>query len=501
MVTCFSDAFICVLGAENKAMHAVSGGRLLPASPVSSASCNTSSTWRIPHPTVSSPEFSDSKEEEDMDIDPDEISQRADSVLQMSSALSPRNRSLTLFSLSDLTISEQYRKPAKRELSKRAYSFHSPSSQNTSASSLNPAKQTVCALTYESLESDCHSSNLSDVGLSHLSSPGITRKEQLSLASLNQVNGISIAHGTLQSPCLPYGQHKLRNKSFLFSVAFLIIAVAMFVGVYHSPAAHCVDNIDLKSLRHELEHRVHGQCIAANVVMKRLEEFTTASNKRLLVMSFHGWTGIGKNFMSSIVAQHLPSINIHKFLVPLHFARAVENDGSLLSDWIISNISSPSCGLLLFIIDEIDKAHGSLVHSLRETLIELSTRSNVNFRAIFLLLTNDGAAEINGAVTDVLTNGGSREDLQLADLVPSLSSEWYRELVSAKLIDQVVPFLPLERQHVAQCAEAELRQRQAPVTRQLIDDIVNSLSYFPADALLFSSSGCRRITHLVDLFL
>ena len=262
-----------------------------------------------------------------------------------------------------------------------------------------------------------------------------------------------------------------------------------------------MDNIDLKSLRHELEHRVHGQHIAVNIVVKRLQEFTTASEQRLLVMSFHGWTGIGKNFMSSIIALHLPPTNIHKFIVPLHFARVTENDAALLSDWVTSNVSSPSCGLHLFIIDEIDKAHGSLVHSLRESLVKLSVRSDLSCRAIFLLLTNDGATGINTAVRDVLMNGGSREDLELANLMPSLSSEWYTELESAKLIDQVVPFLPLERQHVAQCTEAELKLRRAHITQQLIDDILNSLSYFPADMSLFSSSGCRRITHLVDRFL
>jgi len=495
------------LAAESEAMHAVGGGHLSPASPMlCHVSTSCSSTWRMPRSTVSSPEFSDSKDEEDMDIDPDENSPRADSVLQLSPASLARNRSVTPFLLSDLCISEQYCKPAtscvKRESSKCTRSINFLSSEITSQSSVysaSLAKQSPYALTYESSESDCNLSNLSYV--TKVSSSNVTRKDELSLAQLNEGQSISLSHGTVKSASLPQGQHKLGSRTLLFCVTFLMIVVAIFAGVYHLPATHCVDSIDLRSLHHELEHRVHGQHIAVNVVIKRLEEFTTASNKRLLVMSFHGWTGIGKNFMSSIIAQYLPPTNIHKFIVPLHFASDTDSHASLLSDWFMSNVSSPSCGLHLFIVDEIDKAHDSLVHSLRESLTQLSAKSDLSCRAILLLLTNDGASEINTAITKVLTTGGSRQDLELADLIPVVNSQWYTELVSAKLIDQVVPFLPLERQHVAQCTEAELKVRRVHVTQQLVDDIVNSLSYFPADISLFSSSGCRRITHLVDLFL
>jgi len=263
----------------------------------------------------------------------------------------------------------------------------------------------------------------------------------------------------------------------------------------------CVHQVDIESLRDELQRRVHGQHVAVKLVISRLQQFTTASDRTQLVMSFHGWTGIGKNFMSSIIARHLPSSNVHKLIIPLHFARATDHDALLLSDWIVSNMSSPSCGLHLFIVDEIDKAVGSLVRSLRQTLSQLLLPSDRRCRAVFLLLTNDGATEINTVVAQALMNGASREDLDYVDLVPHLSSEWYMELTSAGLIDETVPFMPLERRHVAQCTETELRLRQVHITQQLVDDVVNSLLYFPANLSLFSSSGCRRITHLVDRFL
>jgi len=494
-------------------MHKLSSGDLWPASyRVSSPCTSISPVWRQYRSlsAASSPGFSDSKDEEDMDIDPDENSPQTDSVPhRSSSSLVRRCRSLAPFSLSDLHISGQDRKPAQSHEKpvslKHSYSFKFMSGEKTSqlsSASTYCAKQSAYEWTNELGDSDC---DLSDVTRMSSSGTGAAEKAQLVLIPWSEANDDSEARGTLRPASLPQGEHKLlfSAKSFVFSVAFLMIAVAVFVSyVQQSRATQCVDHIDVESLRHELQRRVHGQHIAISVVVKRLEEFTSASDRRQLVMSFHGWTGIGKNFMSSIIARYLPLTNVHKFIVPLHFAHGTDREALLLSEWIISNMTS-SCGLHLFIIDEIDKAPGSWMHSFRETLNKLSLLSDVSCHAVFLLLTNDGATEINTATTELLMNGGVREDLELSDLVSRFSSQFYSELMSSKLVDQTVPFLPLERRHVAQCTEAELRLRHVDVTQQqqLVDDIVNNLSYFPANVSLFSSSGCRRIVHLVDLFL
>jgi len=501
-------------------MHAVTRDHPLPDLPMSTGmpSSNTSSVWRHRHSTMSSPAFSGSKIEEYMDIDQYENNPPTGSFLQQSSALLSCHGRRSLFSLSDLHISEQNNKPLstfeKAASVKRQHSFQLLSAEinlQRSSSVAYSARNSVCTLTSESDDSDCH---LSDVTM--LSSPdttgelecsqslGTTGADQSSLAPLNKPNSGSQTRSMSSAASVPQGQKKLlfTGKSFLFSVAFVFITVAVCISfVQHSPTTDCTDQIDVDSLRRELHCRIFGQHIAVNVIVKSLEEFTTAPDRRQLVMSFHGWTGIGKNFVSRIIAEHLSPTNVHKIIVPLHFAHASDNDGLLLSEWILSNVSSPSCGLHLFIIDEIDKAASSLIYSFHETLSKLSEQSCTTCRAVFLLLTNDGATGINAAITELLKNGGSREDLDHVNLVADLTSQWYTELVSSTSIDEVVPFLPLERQHVAQCVETELKQRQVDITQRLVDDVVNSLSYFPAASSFFSSSGCRRISQLVDLFL
>jgi len=486
-------------------MHAVSSDRLLRTPyRVSTPSPSITSVWRHPRSNASSPGFSDSKDEEDMDIDPGEKSPQTDLVLHSSSILSLRSRSLSLFSLSDLHISERHSKPKTSCEKPMVSSKHSYSPRFKSCEKTSHLSSTSAYCAKQPLRD--RSNELDDSDVTHVSSSGTgaAEKEQLALVPWSDTDDDSQTRDTLKSASLPQGHRKLMfgAKSCVLSVTILMVTFAVFISYMHeSPATRCVDHIDVNSLRHELQQRVHGQHIAINVVVKRLKEFLSASNRQQLVMSFHGWTGIGKNFMSSIIAQYLPPTNVHKFIVPLHFAHSTQSEALSLSDWITSNMSSPACGLHLFIIDEIDKAPGSLVHALREALNELSLRSDVSCRAVFLLLTNDGATEINAAVTESLMDGGTREDLELEDLVPHFSSELYSELMSAKLVDQAVPFLPLERRHVALCTEAELRLRHVDVTQQLVDDILNNLSYFPTDISLFSSSGCRRIAHLVDLFL
>jgi len=486
-------------------MHAVSRDHLLPTS--YRVSTPSPSGWRHPRSNVSSPGFSDSKDEEDMDIDPDENSPPTDFILHNSSISLLRSRSLSLFSLSDLHISESQSKPETSRQKPPMSSKHSQSprlksSEKTSdfsSPSTCYAKQPLRDRSLELDESDHLSSDVTCV-----SGTGAALKEQLALVPWNDGNNDSQTRDTLKTAGLPKGHHKLLfgAKCCVLFVAILMTAIAIFVScVLQSPATQCVDHIDVNSLCRELQQRVHGQHIAVNVVIKRLEEFLSASSRQQLVMSFHGWTGIGKNFMSSIIAQYLPLTNVHKFIVPLHFAHGTHSEALSLSNWIVSNMSSPACGLQLFIIDEIDKTPGSVVHALRETLNRLSIQSNICCRAVFLLLTNDGATEINAAVTEALMIGAVRQELELEDLLPRFGSEFYSELMSAKLIDQVVPFLPLERRHVAQCTEAELRLRGVDITPQLVDNVLNSLSYFPSDVSLFSSSGCRRIAHLVDLYL
>ena len=73
-------------------------------------------------------------------------------------------------------------------------------------------------------------------------------------------------------------------------------------------------------------------------------------------------------------------------------------------------------------------------------------------------------------------------------------------VIDSSLIDVYVPFLPLERKHVSLCAEREAADRNLSLTKAGLASIVESLTYWPADSGLFSTTGCKRVANKLDLY-
>ena len=79
----------------------------------------------------------------------------------------------------------------------------------------------------------------------------------------------------------------------------------------------------------------------------------------------------------------------------------------------------------------------------------------------------------------------------------------YSRMIEKNLVDVFVPFLPLERRHVKTCIRNELNRKYVSDTwtEEMVDDIADQLTYWPADLKLFSTSGCKRVAQKVDLLL
>lgn len=59
-------------------------------------------------------------------------------------------------------------------------------------------------------------------------------------------------------------------------------------------------------LEADLHGQLHGQHLAKAVVVRRVQEFLQSPRpEKALVLSFHGWSGTGKNFVARMVASHL----------------------------------------------------------------------------------------------------------------------------------------------------------------------------------------------------
>jgi len=56
-----------------------------------------------------------------------------------------------------------------------------------------------------------------------------------------------------------------------------------------------------------MDKNFFGQHIASDIILSALKGNSRRSsyNKKPLVLSFHGWTGCGKNFISDLIASHM----------------------------------------------------------------------------------------------------------------------------------------------------------------------------------------------------
>lgn len=76
----------------------------------------------------------------------------------------------------------------------------------------------------------------------------------------------------------------------------------------------------------------------------------------------------------------------------------------------------------------------------------------------------------------------------------------FSEIVEKNLIDVYVPFLPLEKSHIKKCIAQELKLRGQKINKQIIENVASQIIYYPPQFELFSVSGCKKISHKVDIF-
>ncbi|XP_069024604.1 torsin family 1 isoform X1 [Embiotoca jacksoni] len=269
-------------------------------------------------------------------------------------------------------------------------------------------------------------------------------------------------------------------------------------------------------LRVDLQSKLFGQHIASRIILKAVNGFMSNENpKKPLVLSLHGWTGTGKNFVSQLIAENIykegmDSNFVHLFTSTLHFPHQSQNATykSQLQQWIKGNVSN--CERSMFIFDEMDKMHPGLIDSIKPYLDYYDKLDGVSYRkSIFIFLSNAGGESIVQTALDFWKTGREREDIELKDLETSLSLSvfnnnqsgfFHTSLIDKNLVDFFVPFLPLEYQHVIQCAMAGMRAKNLRPDKNVADKVARDLIYFPKLERVFSVKGCKAIESKLDYY-
>ncbi|GFU32526.1 torsin-1B [Nephila pilipes] len=294
-----------------------------------------------------------------------------------------------------------------------------------------------------------------------------------------------------------------------------------FAGYNHVYCKYneCCDNqwVDLKSteLEEEFQKNLFGQHFAKLIVPKILNTHVLKTQpKKALVMSFHGWTGCGKNHVSRMIAKHMftrgsDSTFHHLYIGSQDFPH--KQEVNKYRDRLRKEIeeATKKCERSLFIFDEVDKIAPGVLDALKPYIDYHENVKGVDYRRnVFIFLSDAGGNNLTGVAVKFWSEGKNREDITLKDVEYVISKNaynepgglWHSEIVKKDLIDVYVPFLPLEKKHVKKCILAELRARKLRTDSSIVDRIADQLLYVPEEVELFSASGCKKVNQKVDLF-
>jgi len=298
---------------------------------------------------------------------------------------------------------------------------------------------------------------------------------------------------------------------------------------------------NVTGMRSTFQRILYGQHLVSKSVYDALRSHLSKTDlsppTHPLVLSFHGWTGCGKNYVAKIIAEHLykeglKSKYVKHFIATLHFTGCLvdhcpdEKKQTAYREFIQKEISSrvASCRHSLFIFDEMDKMPLGLIDAISAFLDHRDSIDGLDFRfAVFIFLSNAGGNAIAKKSFEFYQNGRPRDELTIRDLEGTIGLSVFNSdegglkrssIVAHNLIDHFIPFLPLERQHVKKCVEDYLKDKRivfgerdaAGVVKRFkkkevtfVENVLDELEFDSYN--LYSVSGCKRISAKVELLL
>lgn len=270
---------------------------------------------------------------------------------------------------------------------------------------------------------------------------------------------------------------------------------------------------DVDKIKQSLSQRLFGQPLVselANIISAHKEAIydEKKANKKALVISLHGWSGVGKNYATTMIAEALYSKGLQSKYVKLFMGKKdfsctdLENKKKALVSTIEKIVKE--CPKSLIIFDEIHDMCPSVLDAIKPMLDHYHSVDDVDYRdSIFIFISNIGGQEISSKLLDLYAQGEKRNDVQFHDFEPILRRTAYFQggfeksaAIAYHLIDHYVPFLPLEQHHVEMCALLEFQNNGiSQPTEKMMADALSVITYGPTeDQAIFANNGCKRFT-------
>ncbi|XP_071501965.1 torsin-1A-like [Diadema antillarum] len=273
-------------------------------------------------------------------------------------------------------------------------------------------------------------------------------------------------------------------------------------------------------LENALKENLFGQHIVQETVLGALHGHLSNRNPpKPLVLSFHGRTGTGKNFVSRLIAESIYRKGMQSKYVHFKIADRDYRHAAKLEEYKDSlhkevTKSIKSCPRQLFIFDEVENMPPGLLDVIRPFLEYGAHNQGEQYnKAIYIFLSNTASRDISNVVLEHMQAGKKREDITLQQLEGIIESSSFQlagsgfekaRLIDKYLISHFVPFLPLEAGHVRQCIQTELKKEgfiPKVDAETLIEEVLQKLQFWPKDMEIFATKGCKSVVEKLNLSL
>ncbi|XP_063890762.1 torsin-like protein [Helicoverpa armigera] len=287
-------------------------------------------------------------------------------------------------------------------------------------------------------------------------------------------------------------------------------------NTYCRYAECCTDQhvpFDINKLKLSLSQRMFGQPLVDELVNilhahKEAVHDENKRNKKALVISLHGWPGVGKNYAATMIAEALYTKGMHSKYVKLFMGKKDFDCSNLQKkkEDLVATLNSivRKCPRSLIIFDEIHDMCPSVLDTIKPMLDHHHAVDGIDYRdSIFIFISNIGGQEIATKLLDLYAQGAKRGDVEFHDFEPIIRRTAYFQggfekaaAIANHLIDHYVPFLPLEQHHVEMCALAEFRSHSVyHPTKEMMAEALSVITYGPnEDQPIFANNGCKRFT-------
>uniref|UniRef100_A0A1B6ESA1 Torsin-1A C-terminal domain-containing protein n=1 Tax=Cuerna arida TaxID=1464854 RepID=A0A1B6ESA1_9HEMI len=292
--------------------------------------------------------------------------------------------------------------------------------------------------------------------------------------------------------------------------------VGQKVGYYEGCEDYWIPS-NIHNLEYEMKSAVFGQPLALDIIISAMRNHlrTGGEPDKPLMLSFHGSPGTGKNFIAQLILKNMFRMGA-KSDYTIFFRSSIDfplksNIDQYKKD-IVTKIQEKvyECHRSIFVFDEVEKMPDGLLEVL-SGFVKIGVNGKFDFRkSIFILLSNIGSdILLSETLKEVKYNGGFREDINAVELgkmlaVSSFNNEGGLQktgLVKNLCISYYVPFLPLESHHVIQCLKREVARLHQVMSAELVDQVLEAITFKPEWLPVFSAGGCKGIREIAEMLI